>query len=140
MSRLVQEFRVQLDELERVRQSVLAFSQSQDPLGEEFTHDVLAAVTEVFVNFVKHSNLKAEDFIELQIEFTEEALVIIFKDFGEPFEIAKVEDPDLDALHESGYGLFIVKSLMDTLEYFPKTSDKAYNTTRLTKGYHHGER
>jgi anti-sigma regulatory factor (Ser/Thr protein kinase) len=87
---------------------------------------------------VKHSKLTDKDIIEIQIEFTDDALVIIFKETGEPFDISELEDPDLDALHESGYGLFIVKSLMDTFEYFPKTTGKAYNITRMTKGYRHG--
>ena len=140
MRRFNREFSVEIDRLEHVRQWMLdAFEHENRPTAE-VRSDVLVAVTEVFVNFVKHSNLGTEDTIEIQVEFTEEVLVIIFKESGEPFDITELEDPDLDALHESGYGLFIVKSLMDTFEYFPKTSGKAQNITKMTKGYQHGER
>lgn len=138
MRRSLQEFTVKIDELERVRLWMLAALEIQDRPAQDVRHDILVAVTEVFVNLVKHSKLTASDIIEIQIEFTDDALVIIFKETGEPFDISELEDPDLDALHESGYGLFIVKSLMDTFEYFPKTTGKAYNITRMTKGYRNG--
>jgi anti-sigma regulatory factor (Ser/Thr protein kinase) len=140
MRRINREFNVRIDAIELIRHWMLGAFQIRGQPGPEIRSDVLVAVTEVFVNFVKHSNLKVEDVIEIQLEFTEEALVIIFKESGEPFDITELEDPDLDALHESGYGLFIVKSLMDTFEYFPKNSGKAHNITKMTKGYDHGER
>jgi anti-sigma regulatory factor (Ser/Thr protein kinase) len=140
MRPLSREFNVQLEVLEHVRQWMLAAFQAHDQPAPEIRHDILVAVTEVFVNFVKHSKLGAQDFIEIQIEFCDEALVISFRESGEPFDSTETGDPDLDALSESGYGLFIVKSLMDTFEYFPKTSEKAYNETKMTKGYYHGQR
>jgi anti-sigma regulatory factor (Ser/Thr protein kinase) len=140
MSRLNQEFRVEMGELERVRQWLLAVFQQRFQSDSEIQHDILVAVTEIFVNFIKHSKLKAEDIIQIQLDFTDEILIIIFKESGEPFDITQLEDPDLDGLHESGYGLFIVKNLMDSFEYFPKNSDKAQNITKITKGYRHGER
>ena len=140
MSPMVREFHVQLDDLELVRQWMLDAFQQQDRPDSSTRHDVLVAVTEVFVNFTKHSRLTAADSIEIQLEFQDDALVIIFKESGESFDITELEDPDLDALHESGYGLFIVRSLMDTFEYYPKSSGKAYNITKMTIGYQHGQR
>jgi len=140
MSPMVREFHVQLDELELVRQWMLEGFQQQDRPDVAARHEVLVAVTEVFVNFTKHSKLTAQDTIEIQLEFRDDLLVIVFKDAGESFDLDELEAQDLDALHESGYGLFIVKSLMDTFEYYPKASGKAYNITKMTKGYQHGQR
>lgn len=140
MRRINQDFNAKIDELEGVRQWMLEAFRIQGQPGPEIERDVLVAVTEVFVNVVKHGNLKAEDTVQVSLDFTEEALVIIFEESGEVFDIASLEDPDLDVLHESGYGLFIVKNMMDTVEYFPKNSGNGRNVTRMTKGYQHGER
>jgi len=140
MKRFNQEFQVRMDDLERIRQWLLDVFQNLARPDPEIQHDILVAVTEIFVNFVKHSSLSAEDFLEIQLDFTEDILIVIFKESGKPFDITQLEDPDLDGLHESGYGLFIVKNLMDSFEYFPKKSEKAQNITKITKGYHHGER
>ena len=140
MRRIGQDFNATIDELERVRQWLIDVFRIQDQLGPELEREVLVAVTEVFVNVAKHGNLKVEETVQIQLDFTEEALVIIFEESGESIDLAKLEDPDLDALHESGYGLFIVKHMMDTFEYVPKPSGNGRNVTRMTKGYHHGER
>lgn len=140
MKRFNQEFPVEMDSLERIRQWFLEIFQKQARPDPDIQHDILVAVTEIFVNFVKHSTLTAQDLLVIQLDFTEDILIIIFKESGEAFDITQLEDPDLDGLHESGYGLFIVKNLMDSFEYFPKNSDKTQNITKITKGYHHGER
>lgn len=135
-----QDFSPTIDDLERVRQWMLEAFRTQGRPGAEIAREVLVAVTEVFVNVVKHGSLKADDTVRISLDFAEEALVVTFEESGRSFDLAALEDPDWDALQESGYGLFIVKNMMDTLEYFPKDAGDGRNITRLTKGYQHGER
>ena len=38
-------------------------------------------------------------------------------DYGKSFDPTQVAEPDLDSLPESGLGLFIMRSFMDTISY-----------------------
>lgn len=58
-------------------------------------------------------------FATLQVDET--CVSLQFKDNGVPYDIMETEDPDLDAALDEdsvgGYGIFMVKNLMDVVEY-----------------------
>lgn len=97
----------------------------------EFTNAVELAVSEAVTNAIKHSGIsdsKKNIFIIFQIY--QDRLVINVKDQGRGFDIDTVMKPDLENHPEGGYGIFIIKSSMDEVEYRRKGD---YNTLSMTK-------
>lgn len=139
MNQINRKFKVVMNELENVRQWLIQAFADYDAPESDIQRDILVAITEVFVNFVKHSQLKPDEHIHIQLAFAEDNLTILFKESGASFDITECDEPDLEIIHESGYGIFIVKNLMDSFEYFPKKSALEQNITKITKGFNHGK-
>jgi len=88
---------------------------------------VISAFNEAFNNAVLHSQANERP-IEIWIEITQSELVIEIKDEGIAFNIEDVVSPDVEALPESGLGIFIIQSFMDQVEYFPGEKSKKKQT------------
>lgn len=87
---------------------------------EALAHHLNVVLTEATVNAIKHA--KATDprkEVLIRISITEQEIAIKVFDSGCGFDLSKVADPcfDPDNLHESGRGIFIIRSLMDSVEY-----------------------
>ena len=75
-------------------------------------------LSEACVNVIEHAYLgEAGNPIELQLSIDDESLRLTIRDTGARFELEDYELPDLDEPHEGGYGVFIMRSLMDEVEY-----------------------
>ena len=84
----------------------------------EFEIKVVSSFSEIFNNVVKHSYAESDGLIDIHIELAPNGLNLYLIDEGEPFELD--ESPTLPpAPHESGRGLFIVRSFVDDLTYTP---------------------
>lgn len=55
------------------------------------------------------------------MELENDRIVMHFYDDGLPFDFSGVPSPDLAAPKEGGYGLWIVRQVMDDLSYAPGT-------------------
>jgi anti-anti-sigma factor len=89
-------------------------------LGDpDFDDKVISGFGEAFTNVVVHSGRSAGEDIEIEIEAHADHLTIRLKDHGRPFALSAVPAPDLDALPESGMGVYIMKSWMDDVSYAP---------------------
>lgn len=97
----------------------------QTTLGEELgvTDTVLVseielAVHEIWVNVVEHAYQGSSDGV---VTFTasREGKSVIFEIFdnGAEFDPRMIAEPDPDNPQEGGYGLYLVRHLMDTLSY-----------------------
>jgi len=87
-------------------------------LNREFDDQVVSAFSEAFNNAALHSyDDHAAGEVEIQIELRADSITIRLLDYGKGFDIADVPAPDLDALPESGLGIFIIKSFMDEVTY-----------------------
>lgn len=96
---------------------------------QEFDEKVISAFGEAFTNVVLHGAGPEGGDLEIEIEPHADRLTIRLIDQGRPFEISSVPAPDLDALPESGLGLFIMRSWMDDVSYEPGSP----NVLSLTK-------
>ena len=54
-------------------------------------------------------------FVEIDVQT--DCITLRIADYGKSFDPTQVAEPDLDALPESGLGLFIMRSFMDTVFY-----------------------
>ncbi len=75
-------------------------------------------LSEACVNVIEHAYLgEAGNPIELQLSIDDESLRVTIRDKGARFKLEDYEPPDLDEPHEGGYGVFIMRSLMDEVSY-----------------------
>jgi serine/threonine-protein kinase RsbW len=101
----------------------------------EFDHEVVSAFGEAFNNVVIHSYAGGvSGDVEIEIELPRAAIEIRVIDFGRSFDLADVPAPDLDALPESGLGIFIMKSFMDEVSYVPGPPNVLRLRKRLREG------
>ena len=86
---------------------------------QDFHAQVISAVGEAFNNVVLHAYAGRSDGpIEFRISTARSQIRIEMRDWGSSFDPCTVPAPDLDALPESGLGLFIMQSFME-IEYRP---------------------
>jgi anti-sigma regulatory factor (Ser/Thr protein kinase) len=83
------------------------------------SYNIQLAAQEVCANIVDHAYVGHAGQIELllRLEAEPHQLVIELTDNGLPFDPTGVSAPDLDELHENGYGLFLARELLDELGY-----------------------
>jgi len=98
---------------EAARYAASAFGMQRQDV---FTHAVELAVSEVFTNAVKHRR-PATPAWHVMIHFGINAgdLEVIVKDRNPRFDLGSAPPSDVDTLPESGYGLYLVKQVMDTV-------------------------
>lgn len=78
--------------------------------------DLKVAVSEACTNALNHSLNKADTTYDLTYLVENEKLVFTVTDKGVGFEPKSVNEPDLNGKQINGFGLFIIKSLMDKVE------------------------
>jgi len=85
-----------------------------------FSLHVVSAVGEAFNNIALHGyGGRLSDIIRVEIDVGDDAITIAIHDFGSSFDPAAAVPPDLDTLPESGLGVYIIRSFMDTVDYRP---------------------
>lgn len=108
--------------------------QDYDEARADFDNQVVSAFGEAFNNAAIHSYRdRPLGAVEIEIEVVDggpnQGITLRIADYGKSFDPTQVKEPDLDALPESGLGLFIMRSFMDTLSYQPG----APNVLAMTK-------
>ncbi|MCC6557018.1 MAG: ATP-binding protein [Polyangiaceae bacterium] len=89
-----------------------------DERADEFEAQTVSAFGEAFNNIAIHGYRGGPPGdVDIEIESDEEGIEIRLMDTGKSFDPADVAPPDMEALPESGMGLFIIRSFMDEVEY-----------------------
>lgn len=103
------------------------------PERETTTYNVLLSVHEICTNIIEHAYENKGGRIKIEIQLDEQSgiLTVDLFDEGRTFELANVPQPDLDSAPIRGYGLFLVRELMDEVSY---SSMHEKNHWRLVKG------
>lgn len=87
-------------------------------LDEACLHDVVVALSEACSNAYRHGYAgRTDGRIELHVAWDEERFTVRVRDWGERFDPRAVAAPDLDEPREGGYGVFLMRNLMDELRY-----------------------
>ncbi len=97
---------------------------------------ITLAVDEACTNIIKHAYKYAGDYpIHLRLKARNNTFEIMIEDHGMPFEPDSVKMPDMKehikSYNRSGFGMYLMKSLMDKVEY--KIQPGIMNKVILTK-------
>lgn len=119
------------ENLEHIR-TVVADITSKANLSEKDSSSVILAVDEACSNIIKHSykNDYTQE-IDLTILVEKDALRISIIDKGIKFDISSVESRDINAVKPGGLGIYIIKQIMDTLEY--SRNEEGVNKIKMIK-------
>jgi serine/threonine-protein kinase RsbW len=83
-----------------------------------FDDEVISAFGEAFNNAAIHSYRgQPAGRVDIEIDVANDHITLRICDYGRSFDPTAVLDPDLDSLPESGLGLYIMRSFMDTVLY-----------------------
>jgi anti-sigma regulatory factor (Ser/Thr protein kinase) len=78
------------------------------------------AIDEIFSNIVRYAYDPAAGTVVIRMAVSDE-IVIEFEDTGKPYNPLEKKDPDVtlgaDERETGGLGIFMVKKIMDTVEY-----------------------
>jgi serine/threonine-protein kinase RsbW len=78
--------------------------------------NLLLAVGELCANSIQHAyEGRGGQPITVSVRSSDNSVVIEVEDFGKPFDADRYESPNLEAVPESGYGIFLVKTIADNL-------------------------
>jgi len=100
-------------------------------LQDDLAYAVELCVSEACTNAMKHAVTTAvEDILVVGFAAWPDRLVIVVKDQGPGYDINKVPLPDFDHHPEGGYGIFIIKSMMDVIQYY---QEGGFNHLQMTK-------
>lgn len=106
-------------------------------LGDEQFHKVLISTTEAVNNSIFHGNKSDRNKkVYLTCELSDEKLVLKVRDNGKGFDPEQVRNPlnELNLLREGGRGIFLMKTLMDKVEYhFYEDGSEVVMTMLLAK-------
>ena len=98
--------------------AAFASVRGHEPPADEFTSHVLSAVGEAFNNIAIHCYRdRSSDIARVRMTVDSTAVHFRIEDYGRSFDPLGTRLPDLDALPESGLGIFIMRSLMDEVTY-----------------------
>lgn len=85
-----------------------------------FDHHVISAFSEAFNNAAEHAYQdRPVGEVDIEMDIGPDEITIRVSDRGATYDPDAVPTPDLDALPESGLGLFIIRSFMDEVHYRP---------------------
>lgn len=89
----------------------------QERAGREFSHAFELAVSEAFTNSATHDEACADaPAVSLTFELLERQLTVSVRDANAPFSI-ETPAPDIESYPENGYGLWIIRKVMDSVTY-----------------------
>ena len=96
---------------------------------DKLIHDLRLVSSEALTNALRHGEHSGEP-IQLAYTLCSDRIVITITDHGQGFDPDAVNQPDFEECPESGYGIYIMKTIMDDMRY-EKTTDG--NNLILTK-------
>lgn len=85
---------------------------------ETLAYYINLVLTEAMINAIKHANAGDPDkSVHICINIFEDELSIKVYDHGQGFDINTVPTPNFEELEDTGRGIYIIKSIMDTVFY-----------------------
>lgn len=102
------------------------------PRFREVKDDIILALNEACTNAIRHAhNFDPSKEIEIELKIEEDKIEIIVKDEGKGFQIDQILQ-EIPELSESGYGLYLIRKLMDEVHYL-RGGGKGKNELKMIK-------
>ena len=117
--------------LDHLREVIALIQQVALAYGDDFAYQVELAASEIISNTIEHAYGDSAGELRGQITLLPRQIQLDLYEDGAPFDPSQVPAAEKTELTERGRGLFIVKQLMDEVEYIPCTPRG--NHWRLTK-------
>jgi serine/threonine-protein kinase RsbW len=84
---------------------------------EDLAYHLNLVLTEAMVNAIEHAPADDKHTVKVSIQIKDKRLNIHVYDQGRGFDLGAVPAPDLDLLSERGRGIFLIRTLMDGVDY-----------------------
>lgn len=105
----------------RISEELAAQLQNYSGDRETLANQINVVLTEALVNAIRHANAdNPDEEVEIRIIVTDEELLLQVVDHGSGFNLAGIAHAPVaagDNLEDHGRGLYIMRSLMDSVEY-----------------------
>jgi serine/threonine-protein kinase RsbW len=90
----------------------------EERFSEEDAQDLAVAFSEACANVHRHAyHGRCDGRVDLDVTIEDDRVVVVLDHDGEPFDPARYARPDLRRPSESGYGLFLISSLVDEVSF-----------------------
>jgi serine/threonine-protein kinase RsbW len=86
-------------------------------LTDDFIRNIGLVSSEAVTNAIRHGTSFEGEPLAVTVEVSDELFSLRVIDHGPGFDLDAVTHPDLDQPAEGGYGIYIIKSLMDEVSY-----------------------
>jgi len=107
----------------KISEELAAQLQNYSGDREALANHINVVLTEALVNAIRHANAdNPDEVVEICITITDDELLLRVFDHGKGFDLNGIPHPDEDLqeeLEDHGRGLFIMRSLMDSVNYYP---------------------
>lgn len=102
---------------EDIAREIDKFSGDRDTLAYQLN----LVLTEAMTNAIKYGRPDdGNESVHISINIQENSLYIRIRDCGQGFDINDIPPPDFEKLDDCGRGIFLIKSLMDSVTYEKK--------------------
>jgi anti-sigma regulatory factor (Ser/Thr protein kinase) len=95
--------------------------------SEEEVARIIMAVDEACTNIIRHAHAGLPKPVRLEMKWLRDRLRFVLRDYGTPFHPLTVQSRDFQIALPGGYGLFIIGTVFDHVDYAPQAKG-----TRLT--------
>lgn len=104
------------------------------PNPDILSYNIILAVHEVCTNIVEHAYASEDGRIKMTICLDDKSdrIIVDIYDTGQQFDFDSTPIPNLDEALVRGYGLFLVRELVDEVSYYPNAKQ---NHWRLMKKF-----
>ena len=129
-------FSATFDNLKNIRSMLVDFLNNHKLQVKEIK-EIELVTDEAVTNIIKHSYKKEnkKNIIEVELEFSENKVIIHLYDNGTPVNEEKIKPRELSDVKPGGLGTYFINKIMDEVKW--KKSDKWVNHLTLTKNIDH---
>ena len=115
-----QKFFGELDKIPQMRKWVIDLLE-KSKVADSIIGDIKVALSEALANIFRHA-YKNEIVkpVRIKVMVDNEKAIISLRDFGRKFDLSNYVPPDLNKALKGGYGVYMIRKLMDGVQYFPR--------------------
>ncbi len=130
-------FSADFKNLEKIR-SLIKHHAFKSGFNERDSDKIALAVDEACTNLIRYSfNMDNNQKIKISIDKDDKFFIVNIFDSGKPFNPLNIPKPNIKEYllkyKKGGLGIFIIRSVMDEIEYVPSNNRNPQNTLILKK-------